>query len=77
MSKLTQQNKLSLIRWLESSEWWDELPYADMANLLEECRTFIVNVPDRSIFGIGGEGMTHWYLADELLGRIDDALRGP
>ena len=77
MSKLTQQNKLSLIRWLESAEWWAELPYAELRALLHECRKAIDSVPDKSVFGIGGDGTTHWYLADELLDRIDDALRGP
>ena len=38
--------------------------------LLEECRKAISSIPDRSIFGIGGDGLTHWYLADELLARI-------
>ena len=41
-----------------------------MERLLEECRKAIDNVPDRAVFGIGGEGLTHWYLADELLFRL-------
>ena len=64
----------NLLSWLRSAEWWDELPYRRIEALLEECRKAIANVPDKSVFGIGGEGMTHWLLADELLSRIDEAL---
>ena len=41
-----------------------------MRQLLEQCRKAILSVQDRSVFGIGGDGMTHWYLADELLSEI-------
>lgn len=41
-----------------------------MELLLEECRKAISNVPDKAVFGIGGDGLTHWYLADELLSDI-------
>ena len=63
-----------LLSWLRSAKWWDELPYCRIEALLEECRKAIANVPDKSVFGIGGEGMTHWLVADELLSRIDEAL---
>lgn len=43
---------------------------AALEELLEECRKAISQVPDKTVFGIGGDGMTHWYLADELLSEI-------
>lgn len=47
---------------------------AALRELLCQCRSAIVNVPDKKVFGIGGDGMTHWYLADELVANIDAAL---
>ena len=41
-----------------------------MEQLLEECHKAINSVPDKFVFGVGGDGLTHWYLADELLARI-------
>ena len=41
-----------------------------MEQLLEECRKAINSVPDKFVFGVGGDGLTHWYLADELLSNI-------
>ena len=41
-----------------------------MEQLLEECRKAINSVPDKFVFGVGGDGLTHWYLADELLANI-------
>ena len=43
---------------------------AALEELLEECRKAISQVPNKTVFGIGGDGMTHWYLADELLSEI-------
>ena len=31
---------------------------------------------ERHILGIGGDGVTHWYIADQLLADIDEALIG-
>lgn len=45
-----------------------------LREVLSEAKDAIENVPDRSIFGIGGDGMTHWYLADVLLADIEDVL---
>ena len=70
MTHLTEEQKQSLMQWLESAGWWDELPYSQCRELLERCRQAITSVPDKAVFGIGGEGMTHWYLADELLDNI-------
>ena len=44
-----------------------------MKQLIEECRKAISQVPDKFVFGVGGDGMTHWYLADELLANITAA----
>jgi len=49
---------------------------AQLEVLLDEARKCIRSVENRSIFGVGGDGMTHWYLADELLANIDKALGG-
>ena len=66
----------------EGFDWEDCKPLADEVadleaklevarTLLAECRKAISNVPDKAIFGIGGgDGVTHWYLADELLAKI-------
>ena len=48
----------------------DALLYHEIKELLEECRKLIDSVPDKSVFGIGGDGMTHWFLADRLLAEI-------
>ena len=45
-----------------------------LREMLGEARKAIANVPDMSGFGIGGEGMTHWYLGDQLLNDIDALL---
>lgn len=47
---------------------------ADVEELLLEAKACIESVEDRSIFGVGGEGTTHWYLADELLTNINRHL---
>ena len=46
-----------------------------LRELLDNSRKCIRSVEDQSVFGIGGEGMTHWYLSHELLNYIDDALK--
>jgi hypothetical protein len=52
-----------------------------LTSLLNQALVAICSVPDKAIFGIGGT-VTHWYLADELVSRIEAALaedpqRGP
>ena len=63
---------------MERESWANEAAALEakleaMARLLEECRKAINNVPDKFVFGVGGDGLTHWYLADELLSNIDAA----
>ncbi len=45
----------------------------EMYAALLESRKAIVSIP-KEAFGIGGDGETHWYLADELLRQIDMAI---
>jgi hypothetical protein len=55
--------------------WWKDRDYIKrLMDLLRECRSAIEQVPDKEVFGIGGVGMTHWYLADELVSNIDIAI---
>jgi len=42
--------------------------------LLEVIRAALVAVEDKAALGIGGKGMTHWYVVDELVSRIDETL---
>ena len=51
-----------------------EAEVAELRELLARARLAIGGVRDRAVFGIGGEGVTHWYLADVLLADIDEAL---
>lgn len=45
-----------------------------LAGLLREARSAIAGVENKAVFGVGGRGMTHWYLVEELVWRIDAAL---
>lgn len=45
----------------------------EMYTALLEARKAITVAPKEAL-GIGGEGETHWYLADELLRQIDMAI---
>ena len=47
---------------------------AEKDRLLSEAAKCIRSVGDRSVFGIGVDGTTHWYLADELLNSIGSTL---
>jgi hypothetical protein len=47
---------------------------ATLRELLLQCRSAIDQVPEKKVFGIGGRGSTHWYLADELVANIDAAI---
>ena len=53
-----------------------EAKLGTMKELLEKCRKAISNVPDKSVFGVGGSGLARWYLADELLANIVTAAQG-
>jgi hypothetical protein len=64
-----------------AGRWVDEVAALEakleaMTTLLRECDDAITSVPDRTVFGvgIGGDGITHWNLADELLSQIDSIL---
>ena len=82
--KLSEGMRLAAENWTIAGPWnvenvvlrWAgkvaalEAKLEAMGQLLEECRKVINSVPDKTIFGIGGDGLTHWYLADELLSSI-------
>jgi hypothetical protein len=55
---------------LEASLLQANVKLEAMKLLLEECRAAIASVPDKIVFGVGGDGTTYWYLADELLSNI-------
>jgi len=49
---------------------------AQLEELLNTSRRCLKRVDDKSIFGVAGDGSTHWYLADALLADIDRILEG-
>jgi len=46
---MDEQKREQLIAWLESMPWWDELPYAQLEELLESTHNVMVQRGERAI----------------------------
>ena len=86
---VTHLNKLREAGYAAADAWDDDILRQDvydenyrkelaknaaLRELLFQCRSAIDQVPEKKVFGIGGRGSTHWYLADELVANIDAAI---